>query len=212
MLKVCEIFTSIQGESSFAGIPCTFIRLTGCNLRCTYCDTKYAYNDGKEMSVKQILTEVERYGFNLVEITGGEPLLQAGVYQLISNIIDNNHTVLIETNGSVSIKEVDKRAIIILDIKTPGSGMSEKMDFSNFDLLKNNDEVKFVLTDRLDYEWAKEVIVSNNLQKKSHLLMSPAYGILSPERLVEWMLKDKLDARLNLQIHKYIFGVEKRRV
>lgn len=211
MLKVCEIFTSIQGESSFAGIPCTFIRLTGCNLRCTYCDTKYAYNDGKEMSVKQIITEVERYGFNLVEITGGEPLLQGGVYQLISNIIDNNHTVLIETNGSVSIKEVDKRAIIVLDIKTPGSGMSEKMDFSNFELLKNNDEVKFVLTDRLDYEWAKEVIVSNNLQKKSYLLMSPAYGILPPERLVEWMLKDKLDARLNLQIHKYIFGVEKRR-
>jgi 7-carboxy-7-deazaguanine synthase len=211
-MRVCEIFTSIQGESSYAGIPCTFIRLTGCNLRCTYCDTTYAYDEGKEMGEEEILTEVERAGFNLVEITGGEPLLQTEVYQLISNIIDRGHNVLIETNGSMSIRDIDRRATVILDVKTPGSGMSEKMDFSNFEILKNNDEIKFVITDMKDYEWVKDVILSNHLQEKCHLLMSPAYGILSPENLAGWMIRDKLEARLNLQIHKYIFGTEKRGV
>ncbi len=211
-MKVCEIFTSIQGESSYAGIPCTFIRLSGCNLRCTYCDTKYAYDEGKQMSEEDILTEIELAGLKLVEITGGEPLLQKEVFKLISNIIAKGHTLLIETNGSKSIKDIDKRAIVILDIKTPGSGMHEKMDFSNFELLKNNDELKFVITDRIDYEWAKELILKFGLSDKCRLLLSPAYGILPPKELVRWMIDDKLKARLNLQIHKYIFGPEKRGV
>lgn len=211
-MKVCEIFTSIQGESSYAGMPCTFIRMTGCNLRCSYCDTTYAYDEGKELSEDEIMGEVRRSGINLVEITGGEPLLQKGVYHLIVRLLDEGYKVLVETNGSMSIKEIDKRAVVILDIKTPGSKMSENMDLSILNDLKSTDEVKFVITDRTDYEWSREIIYKYSLIDKSQILFSPAYGILSPEDLVNWMLEDRLNARLNLQLHKYIHGSEKKGV
>lgn len=205
-MKVCEIFTSIQGESSYAGMPCTFIRMTGCNLRCSYCDTKYAYNEGRELSEEDIIGEVRRYGISLVEITGGEPLLQKEVFHLIKKLLDEKYKVLTETNGSMNIKDVDKRAVVILDIKTPGSGMSEKMDLSNLENIKSTDEIKFVITNRTDYEWSKDIIYRYNLINNCRLLLSPAYGILPPEDLARWMVEDKLKARLNLQLHKYIFG------
>jgi 7-carboxy-7-deazaguanine synthase len=204
-MKVCEIFTSIQGESSYAGLPCTFIRMTGCNLRCSYCDTTYAYYGGNEFSENDILKEVKAAGTAHVEITGGEPLLQTEVFHLIKILLDNNYIVLIETNGSMSIKSIDRRAIVILDLKTPGSGMSDKMDFSNIGQIKSNDEIKFVITNREDYEWSKLIISKYELTARCNILMSPAYGILSPEELAEWMIEDKIKARLNIQIHKYIF-------
>jgi 7-carboxy-7-deazaguanine synthase len=209
-MKVCEIFTSIQGESSFAGEPCMFIRMTGCNLRCSYCDTKYAYHEGEELSEKSIIIKVKTAGIQLVEITGGEPLLQKGVGSLMKRLLDEGFNVLIETNGSLPINDIDKRAVVILDIKTPGSGMSDKMDFSNIDYLKNTDEIKFVITDMVDYEWSKDVIITYDLTKKCHLLLSPTYGMLDPQDLIQWMLEDRIHARLNLQLHKYIFGPDAR--
>jgi len=205
-MKVCEIFTSIQGESSYAGLPCTFIRLTGCNLRCTYCDTTYAYAEGSERSEEEIMGIVRDSGVKFVEITGGEPLLQEDVYPLIERLLDSAYTVLVETNGSLSIHEIDKRAVRILDIKTPGSGMSGEMDYSNLAHLKQSDEIKFVLTGRTDYEWAKEIISRYALGERGHVLLSPAFGNLSPEQLAGWILEDRLDVRLNLQLHTYIFG------
>jgi len=207
-MKVSEIFTSIQGESSYAGIPCTFVRLTGCNLRCSYCDTSYAFYKGEKFSEDEIIREVRHAGIKLVEITGGEPLLQNEVYSLMKRLFDEGYKVLIETNGSQSIKGVDKRAIVILDIKTPGSGMSKEMDFLNLDFIKSSDEIKFVITDRKDYEWSKEIIQTHRLMEKCHLLFSPAFGILPPENLARWMIEDRLNYRLNLQVHKYIFSHE----
>lgn len=207
-MRVCEIFTSIQGESSFAGMPCTFIRLTGCNLRCSYCDTTYAYYDGRELSEDEIINKVRDAGVSLVEITGGEPLLQKDVYRLIKSLLDKGYKVLVETNGSISIEEIDRRAIVILDIKTPGSGMSDEMDFSNLDKIKSIDEVKFVITNRMDYEWSKEVINRYRLLDRCHLLLSPAYGVLPAEDLAKWMIDDRLRVRLNLQLHKCIYSAE----
>ena len=211
-LKVCEIFTSIQGESSYAGLPCTFVRLMGCNLRCSYCDTTFAYDEGIELTEEEILRKIRLAGIDLVEITGGEPLLQRGVRHFTKRLIGEGYKVLIETNGSVSIKDIDKNAIIVLDLKTPASGMSDKMDFSNLDEIKDKDEIKFVITDRNDYEWSKDIIHRFGLMKKCHLLLSPAYGIIAPETLAMWVIDDRLRVRLNLQLHKYIFGPEKRRV
>jgi len=209
-MKVCEIFTSIQGESSYAGLPCTFVRLTGCNLRCSYCDTVYAYTDGSELSIEEIAAAVKDAGISLVEITGGEPLLQGEVHRLISRLIDDGCRMLLETNGSLSIKEVDPRVVVILDFKTPGSGMSGEMDFSNLDYVRHTDEIKFVLTGSDDYVWAKEIIRKNHLSARCHVLLSPAYGMIPPEDLAKWMLEDRLEARLNLQIQKYIFGPDRR--
>src|SRR5208337_4699761 len=154
-MKVCEIFLSIQGESSYAGLPCVFIRMSGCNLRCVYCDTAYAYEEGRDMTSDEVLDQAVSYGISLVEITGGEPLMQQDVFLLVKRLLDSGLTVLVETNGSVSVSGVDRRAIIIMDIKTPGSGMCEAMDFENLRLLKSQDELKFVITDRGDYEWTR---------------------------------------------------------
>jgi 7-carboxy-7-deazaguanine synthase len=209
-MKVCEIFTSIQGESSYVGQLCTFIRFTGCNLRCIYCDTEYAYTGGMELGEADIMNEVSIVGVNLINITGGEPLLQDGVPHLVEKLLNDGHRVLIETNGSISIKGLDPRAVIILDIKTPGSGMWEEMDLSNLDFLKPEDEVKFVVTGRRDYEWAREFIREYWLTKKCGVLFSPAFGILEPSQLAGWMLQDRLDVRFNLQAHKYIFGPGKK--
>ena len=211
-MKVCEIFSSIQGESSYAGLPSVFVRVTGCNLRCLYCDTPYAYDEGREMSEDEIFDEVSRHGVRLVEITGGEPLLQKGVFPLIRRLLDDGFTLLLETNGSVSIKDVDKRAVIVIDIKTPKSGMFGNMDLENLGYLKQNDELKFVISDREDYEWVKNFIETYRLLDRCKILLSPAYRLLSPESLSRWMLHDRLPARLNLQLHKYIYGPEARGV
>lgn len=205
-MKICEIFTSIQGESTYAGVPCTFIRFSGCNLRCSYCDTAYAQEEGMELSEDEIINELSLVGVNLVEVTGGEPLLEKGVHHLIERLLNDGHKVLIETNGSLSIKDVDPRAVVILDIKAPGSGMSEEMDLSNLDYLRPKDEVKFVMTGRADYEWAKDFVSRHGLRDRCSVLFSPAFDSLAPIELVGWILKDRLDVRLNLQMHKYIFG------
>jgi len=212
-MKVCEIFTSIQGESTFAGLPCTFIRLSGCNLRCAYCDTKYSYDEGVETGLKDILRRIDAAGIRLVEITGGEPLLQGEeTNALIKALVDRDYEVLIETNGSMNIKELDKRAIVVLDMKTPGSGMSDKMDLTNLKMIKTSDEVKFVICSRDDYEWSKELILRFRLEKRCTVLLSPGFGMLQPRQLAAWIIEDRLHVRLNIQVQKYIFDPNERRV
>jgi len=205
-MKVCEIYPAIQGESTHAGLVCTIVRLTGCNLRCSYCDTTYAFEEGYELSEAEVINEINLIGINLVEITGGEPLLQKEVYGLIERLINDGYRVLVETNGSIDIRDIDRRAIIILDIKTPGSGMSDKMNFSNLYYLRKEDEVKFVITDRNDYEWSKAIVEKYKLIDRCNVLFSPAYGILHPQALAAWLIENKLGVRLNLQLHKYIYG------
>ena len=209
-MKVCEIFSSIQGESTYAGVPCTFIRMTGCNLRCSYCDTVYAYEEGTELTGDEIIEKVLAIGLKTVEITGGEPLLQKDVPLLVKGLLDKGYTVLIETNGSQDIRGVDKRAVMILDIKTPGSGMADKVMLSNLPFLKPQDEMKFVITGRDDYEWAKNFIREHPLTKGCTILFSPAFGMLDPRHLSQWILEDRLEVRLNLQLHKYIYGPDMR--
>jgi 7-carboxy-7-deazaguanine synthase len=211
-MKVCEIFTSIQGESTYAGLPCTFVRLTGCNLRCLYCDTMYAYDEGLEMTVEEIIRCVGQAGVGLVEITGGEPLLQEETRLLAKGLLDTGYDVLIETNGSRSIKDIDARATIILDVKTPGSGESGRIDYANFQHLKPVDEIKFVLCGRDDYDWAKEFISARNLWEKHDILFSPVGHMLEPSALAQWIIEDRLRVRLNIQIHKFIFGPDARGV
>ena len=211
-LKISEIFTSIQGESTHAGLLCTFIRLSACNLRCSYCDTQYAYHEGVDLSEDDIVDQVRQAGIHLAEITGGEPLLQAEVYPLTTRLLEEGYRVLLETNGSMSIKELDKRIVVILDLKTPGSGMSDRMDLTNLEMIKHSDEIKFVLTGRDDYEWTKEMIRAHNLTDRCTILLSPTFGTLQPEDLAAWMIQDRIGARLNLQLHKYIFGPERRGV
>ncbi len=209
MFKVNEIFKSIQGESTYAGLPCTFIRLAGCNLRCTYCDTNYAYYHGKELSDEKIISKIKEYGVNCIEFTGGEPLLQEETPPLLKTLLDKGYNVLIETNGSICIGCLDKRLTIIMDIKTPKSGMSERMNLKNLELLKSNDEVKFVLLSESDFIWAKDMINKYNLLNKTkNILMSPAYGVLPPKALASWILRDNLPIRIQLQIHKYIWAPE----
>lgn len=211
-MKVCEIFTSIQGESSYAGLPCVFVRLTGCNLRCRFCDTAYAYDEGMEMDSDEVMEAVKGHGIRLVELTGGEPLLQKDTIPLISRMLDDGAGVLLETNGSLSIKDVDKRTVVIMDIKTPKSGEYEKMDLSNIDFLKPSDEVKFVVADKEDYKWVGEFIGSHELLDRCRVLLSPAFGRLQPRTLAQWMVKDRMRARLNLQLHKYIYSPDERGV
>jgi 7-carboxy-7-deazaguanine synthase len=179
-------------------------------LRCKYCDTQYAFDEGNDLAEEAIIDKVRMSGIHLVEITGGEPLLQKDVCYLMKKLLDSGYIVLIETNGSLSIRDIDRRAVIILDIKTPGSGESEKIDTSNISLIKKKDEVKFVITDRADYEWSKEFIDKHGLMNMCHLLMSPAFGYLEPEKLAQWLIDDKLEVRLNLQLHKYMFDVNKK--
>jgi len=204
-LKVCETFVSIQGESTYAGLPCFFVRLTGCNLRCRYCDTTYAYSGGEEIGVGDIMSGIKASGIRLVEITGGEPLLQAGTPVLVKTLCDEGFRVLVETNGSVRIDSIDHRAVAVLDIKTPGSGMAGEMFYGNLDMLRPHDEIKFVITDRADYLWARDLIGKFGLAGR-RILLSPAAGLLAPEALVDWIIRDRLDVRLNLQLHKYVFG------
>ena len=203
-LIITEIYPSIQGESSYAGLPCTFIRLTGCPLRCRWCDTTYSFEGGKPMTVDDILAVVSQHGISLVELTGGEPLAQKQAIALSRVLGDRGFKVLIETGGSEDISELDPRVHIIMDIKCPGSGMADRNLWSNIGSLKNSDEIKFVLAHREDYDWAVRVIQERGLER-FNLLLSPAFGLLQPKQLAEWMVKDKIKARLNLQQHKYIW-------
>jgi 7-carboxy-7-deazaguanine synthase len=212
MLKVNEIYFSIQGESTYAGRPCIFVRLTYCNLRCTYCDTEYAFHEGTERTVDSIIEEVKSFKCNLVEITGGEPLVQKESIELMKKLCDEQFEVLLETGGSLPIKDVDKRVKIILDLKCPGSGMSDKNLFENLDVIKPTDEVKFVIMNREDYDWSKEIIKKYKLDKKCEILFSPVFGSIEPEQITNWILEDKLNVRFQLQLHKYIWNPERRGV
>lgn len=212
MLKVNEIFFSIQGESSRMGLPCVFVRLTECNLRCTYCDTEYAFYEGKERSLESIIDEVRAYNCNLVEITGGEPLLQEHVYDLMKRLCDLGYEVMLETSGNILTDKVDPRVRKIIDMKTPSSGMLKHNDYRNLDLLTPTDEVKFVIGSRLDYDWSKTVMAEYDLTRKCTVLMSVVFGDLVPQELAEWILADRLRVRFQLQLHKYIWSPETRGV
>ncbi len=205
-LHINEIFLSVQGESSHAGRPCVFVRLTGCNLRCRWCDTEYAFYDGRRMTTAEVAEIVHGHRCELVEITGGEPLLQEGIYPLIDRLLAAGHTVMVETSGASDVGRLDPRVIKIMDLKCPASGECERNLWSNLDHLTSRDEVKFVIAERRDYEWARDIIVARELAAKVRaVLFSPVFGELEPARLASWMLDDRLPARLQLQLHKYIW-------
>jgi 7-carboxy-7-deazaguanine synthase len=213
VLTINEIFHSIQGESTYAGRPCVFVRLTACDLRCSWCDTPYAFTEGSKMSLDAVLSQVAQYGCGLVEITGGEPLLQRDVYPLMQALVDSGRTVLLETGGHVSIKDVPARVIRIVDVKCPGSGESAKVHWANLDLLTPDDEVKFVLRDRADYEYAREVLARHKLaDRTAAVLFSPVHDVLPAKDLAAWILEDRLPVRLQLQAHKFIWSPETRGV
>jgi 7-carboxy-7-deazaguanine synthase len=213
MLTVNEIFYSIQGESTRAGQPCVFVRLTACDLRCSWCDTEYAFYEGRKQSVDEVVTAVEQHNCPLVEITGGEPLLQEDVYALMNRLLANGRTVLLETGGHRPIDRVPTEVVKIVDVKCPGSGEVEKNEWSNLDRLSPHDEVKFVVKDRADYEFARDVIQRRNLATRcAAVLISPVHDLLRPEALSQWILADRLPARLQLQLHKYIWSPTTRGV
>ena len=206
MLTVNEIFHSVQGESSHAGRPCVFVRLTACDLRCSWCDTAYAFHEGRKRALDEVLAEVEQYGCPLVEVTGGEPLLQEEVYALMQSLVDRGRTVLLETGGHRSTERVPAAVTTILDVKCPGSGEAHRNDWSNLDRLRPHDEVKFVIRDRSDYEYAREVVARHNLASRAAAVhFSPVHGELSPRTMSEWVLADRLPVRVQLQLHKFIW-------
>jgi 7-carboxy-7-deazaguanine synthase len=212
-LTINEVYHSIQGESTFAGQPCVFVRLTFCDLRCNYCDTEYAFYEGKKQAVNEIVDLVAKFNCPLVEITGGEPLLQRNVLPLMSILCDAGHTVLLETSGAHDISPVDARVHRIMDLKTPGSGEVEKNLWSNIDHLGERDEVKFVIGSREDYEWSREKAQRFNLTKRCHaVLFSPIFGRIDSRQIVEWILADNLDVRFQLQMHKFIWTPTQRGV
>jgi 7-carboxy-7-deazaguanine synthase len=213
MLTVNEIFYSIQGESTRVGRPCVFVRLTACDLRCSWCDTPYAFHEGAKRSLDEVIAEVERYDCPLVEITGGEPLLQDDVYPLMERLLARGRTVMLETGGHRPITRVPRAVVKIVDVKCPGSGEADRNDWGNLDALAPHDEVKFVVQDRVDYEFARDVIRRYDLASRSAaVLVSPVHGVLEPRLLSEWMLADHLPARLQLQLHKYIWSPTTRGV
>lgn len=212
-LRLTETFCSIQGETSLTGLPTTFIRLAACNLRCSWCDTPYSFGRGSETALSEILETVEKNGAPYVCVTGGEPLLQKEVYPLMAALCDRGYTVSLETGGSLSTEQVDPRVMTILDIKCPGSGMSQKNAWENLNRLLPQDEVKFVIKDKDDYLWAKEVCQKYALfDREKEPLFSPVHGVLNPQHLVQWTLEDKLPVRINLQIHKWVWTPETKGV
>lgn len=213
-LKVNEIFQSIQGESSYAGSPCVFVRLTGCNLRCAWCDTAYAYEEGDVMELTDILDRVENYRCPLVEVTGGEPLLQEETPELIRRLLDKGFRVLLETNGSLDVSSVDPRCVKILDIKCPSSGEAEKNLFKNLDHLTDLDEIKFVIGGREDYDYAREKfpLIFQIRQERNIIHFSPLHGRMKPQTLAGWILEDRLPVKLQLHIHKILWPGERRGV
>ena len=207
-MKINEIFLSIQGESTYAGRPCLFIRTTGCNLRCTYCDTEYAFYDGKDMSIDELYSVVRNSGVRLVEITGGEPLIQKDINELVKVLLKDEYEVLVETSGSLDIDIIDRRAVRIMDMKCPSSGMESKNDYANIEKLTHQDEIKFVIENKEDYDWSMSIVEKYDLNNKLSILMSPVFDKIEPETLANWILHDKKNVRMQLQMHKYIWGSE----
>lgn len=213
MLTVNEIFHSIQGESTQAGRPCVFVRLTACDLRCSWCDTPYAFHEGQRMSVDDVVERVRSYGCPVVEVTGGEPLLQNDVYPLMERLMAEGLTVMLETGGHRSIEHVPAGVLRVIDVKCPGSGESERNDWANMDRLAATDEVKFVIRDRADYEYARGVVDRYALIGRVRaVLFSPVHGVLDPKQLAAWVLEDRLEVRVQLQVHKYIWDPQTRGV
>ena len=203
---VTEIFKSIQGESSFAGWPCSFIRTTGCNLRCVWCDTEYAFSGGKEMNIPEILQTIEPFQCQLVELTGGEPLLQAELPQLAQELLLKNHKVLVETSGALDISVLPPEVIKIMDVKCPDSGMTNEMNWKNLEKLSPQDELKFVINSRTDYDWSVKMLYDYQLYKRNLVLFSPVYQKMPPQQLAEWILEDSLPVRFQIQLHKVLWG------
>jgi 7-carboxy-7-deazaguanine synthase len=213
VLTINEIFHSVQGESTYAGRPCVFVRLTACDLRCSWCDTTYAFYEGHKEPLEKVLADVDRFGCDLVEVTGGEPLLQEEVYPLMDALLERGRTVLLETGGHRSTARVPARVITILDLKCPGSGESAKNDWSNVDRLRPHDEVKFVIKDRADYEYARDIIAKHQIGDRAAAIhLSPVHGVMNPRTLSEWVLADNLPVRVQLQLHKYIWDPATRGV
>jgi 7-carboxy-7-deazaguanine synthase len=213
MLTINEIFHSIQGESTHAGRPCVFVRLTACDLRCSWCDTPYAFHEGRKATLEDVLSEVRAFGCPLVEVTGGEPLLQKDVYPLMERLLAEGYSVMLETGGHLSIADVPPGVIRIVDVKCPGSGEAERNHWENMAMLGPRDEVKFVIRDRADYEFARDAAARYQLHDRSAaVLFSPVHGVLDPKDLAAWILADRLPVRLQLQAHKYIWGADVRGV
>ena len=206
MLKINEIYASIQGESSHTGLPCVFIRLTGCNLRCSWCDTAYAFYEGNDLTIEETLQKVETFGLPLVEITGGEPLLQENVYPLMEALLKKGYRVMLETSGALPIDKVPEKVIKILDIKCPGSGEEKKNHLENLKFLSPHDEVKFILLDRADYEWSRDMLRKYDMVPSKQVLFSPVYDKLNLKDISQWILKDRLAVRLQTQLHKVIWS------
>ena len=206
MLRITEIFHSLQGETSRVGLPTAFIRLTGCPLRCGYCDTSYAFSGGTSMSIDSVINQISRFSPHYVTVTGGEPLAQAGCLPLLASLCDHGYSVSLETSGALDISRVDKRVSRIVDIKTPGSGEVERNNWENLEYLTAQDELKFVLCDENDYHWAKQVMRDRNLDQICPVLFSPVFQQLDPVALAAWILRDKLSVRMQLQLHKLIWG------
>ena len=210
MLTVNEVFFSIQGEGSRAGRPCVFVRLTGCPLRCTWCDTAYAFHEGERRSQDDVIAEIEGMPCRLVQVTGGEPLSQPAAFPFVTRLLDAGFEVLVETSGHVLIDALDPRAVAVLDVKAPGSGETHRMEWRNLELLQAKDELKFVIADRGDYEWSRDLVRERGLQDRCPVLFSPVHGVLDPGRLARWILDDGLGVRLQVQLHKYLWpGVER---
>jgi 7-carboxy-7-deazaguanine synthase len=205
-LRITEIFKSLQGESTYSGLPCSFVRLAGCSLRCVWCDTAYAFHGGEDRDIGGIVAEVEGHGTSLVELTGGEPLEQEGVYPLMTDLLDRGRTVLIETGGHVPIDRVDPRAVTILDVKAPGSGMRGANLEENLERLRPKDEVKIVLADRADFDWALDFVVRRDLDRGRVVTFSPVWEALPAADLARWILESGRPIRLGLQLHKILWG------
>jgi len=211
-MRITEIYSSVQGETQYAGLPCTLVRTTGCDLRCTYCDSAFAFYGGGDMTLDEIVAEVGKLGAPLVLLTGGEPMLQKDLPALATLLLERSYRVMIETSGAHALDALPAEVVRIVDVKTPGSGESHRVRWESLEGLRPRDAVKIVLTSEADYQWATEVIRSRRLADRTEILLSPVHGRLAPEELVAWMLRDKLPARLNLQIHKYIWSPEARGV
>ena len=210
-MRITEIYQSIQGESTFAGMPCVFVRTTGCDLRCSWCDSEFTFTGGTTMSLDQIEAEVDKYDCELVELTGGEPLLQRDINDLAVRLADKGHTILIETGGHRDISVLDPRVIRIMDLKCPASGECEKNLWSNLEHIRPEDEIKFVIADRGDYDWMIRTVRDHRLEDRAKILVSTGFGLVDSADVVAWMLKDKLRARFQLQLHKYIWPPDARR-